>query len=161
MNNSTVGDGVCGVNGNTKMFQADQSATTCSDDPDKGGVIEGPYANAFQTKTELIGKDNSLLYQVYYDKNIFGLDDDALSQSQLTTLNTNANNETIRVRTAQGFGLDGNPSSASFFRETRVTKEVFYEKMHETLAEYGILESDTCAGGVDNCVAHLETTFEL
>ena len=37
-NDAVKGDGVCGVNGNTKIFEADQVATTCS-----GGGIEGPY----------------------------------------------------------------------------------------------------------------------
>ena len=160
---TTTGDGGCGVNGNSKMFMADQSATTCSDDPDKGGVIEGPYlGGVFHTKTELVRRDNALLYQVFFNKDIFQLEDESINQSQLTTINTNANNETIRVRTAQGFGLDGNPSYASFYRETRVTKDAFYDVLNETLATYSILSSDTCEGaGVSGCVDHLEQSFQL
>ncbi len=162
VDDTTTGDGVCGVNGNTKMFMADQSATTCSDDPDKGGIIEGPYMGVFNTKTELVGKDNALLYQVFFNKDVFQLDDDSINQSQLTTINTNAANETIRVRTAQGYGLDGNPQYASFYRETRVTKEAFYTMFNETLANYAIQSSDTCDGaGYEGCVAHLEESFEL
>ena len=150
------------MNGNTKMFMADQSATTCSDDPEKGGVIEGPYLGVFHTKTELVGRDNALLYQVFLNKDIFQLDEESINQSQLTTINTNAANETIRVRTAQGFGMDGNPAYASFYRETRVTKEAFYTIFNDTLAAYGIQPSDTCEGaGFGGCFAHLEQSFEL
>lgn len=162
IDNTTVGDGICGENGNTKLFEADQSATTCSDEPGRGGVIEGPYAGAFKTKTELIGRDNALLYQVYTDKDVFQLEEDGLWQSQLTTINTNLFNETLRVRTAQGFGFDGEPSYASFYREKRVSKDYFYAMLNETLIEYSIQESDTCDGaGMDGCISHLEQSFEL
>ena len=60
---SVVGAGVCGRNGNTKIFEADQAATTC--DPARPGAIEGPYGSLTQTYTTLVGEDNSLLYQVY------------------------------------------------------------------------------------------------
>lgn len=162
IDNSTVGVGACGVNGNSKTFFADQAATTCSDDPDKGGTIEGPYMGVLFTKTELIGRQNALLYQVFYDKNAFGLNEDALSQSQLTTISKNALNQTIRVRTAQGFGLDGSPSYASYYREHKVTKEEFYSTFNQTLSEYSILTSDTCDGtGVAGCEEHLEQSFQM
>jgi hypothetical protein len=40
-----VGVGVCGMNGNMKVFEADQHATTCSTNPELQGDIEGPYGN--------------------------------------------------------------------------------------------------------------------
>lgn len=160
---SVTGEGTCGQNGNSKMFFADQTATTCSLDPEKGGVIEGPYMGVFKTKTELIGRQNALLYQVYLDKDAFDfLEEDVLNQSQLTTIVKNAANETIRVRNAQGFGMDGNPSYASFYRETKVTREQFYAELATTLEQYVILESDTCGGtGIDGCQLHLEQSFSI
>merc|ERR1719343_596280 len=62
---SPVGVGVCGANGNMKVFEADQSATTCSTNPELKGDIEGPYGSLQYTYTELVGKNNSLLYQVF------------------------------------------------------------------------------------------------
>lgn len=79
----TVGKGVCGVNGNTKVFQADQEATTCTVD----GSISGPYPPFFQTKTELVGANNALLYQVILPKGDYGpylkVSEDRVFQSQL------------------------------------------------------------------------------
>lgn len=162
VDNTVAGAGVCGTNGNTRMFEADQSATTCSNVPGEGGTIEGPYAGgAFYTKTTLVGEENALLYQVFYNPVIFGLSsDDVLNQSQLTTIVTNAQGQTTRVRTAQGFGLDGSPTYASFYRETKVTKEKFYEEFKTTLASFNILESDTCEGaGFAGCESHFEESF--
>jgi len=161
---STEGEGICGVNGNTKVFSADQTATTCSTVPGQGGTIEGPYAGVFKTKTELVGKDNALLYQVFYDKDAFELEEDKLLQSQLTTISTNMMNETVRVRTAQSFSFDGNPAQASFYREKIVTKEEFYSRLIDTLADYSILHDDTCSNfglGYDGCVTHLEESFQM
>jgi len=57
-----VGSGTCGVNGNTKLFEADQSGSSCD------GSIAGPYGEApfnVDTFTTLVGKENAVLYQVY------------------------------------------------------------------------------------------------
>ena len=53
-----VGAGACGVNGNEKIFLADQSATDCV------GGLAGPFqfgAFTVHTETQLIG-DDSVLY---------------------------------------------------------------------------------------------------
>lgn len=169
-NDLVVGAGTCGVNGNTKVFEADQSATTCSTNPESGGDINGPFAEIFDTTTELIGDDNALLYQVY----LFG----ALFQSQLTTLTVDEDTNTIRrTRSAQSFA-NGVPGSMSFFREYKVDKETFYAEMEAIIAEYNILESDTCTwvdnptfdppiidsgleAGIGGCMGHLEESFSL
>ena len=51
-----VGDGVCGVNGNTKVFMADQSATTCSENKEVDGDNYGLYEGILPTTTELVKK---------------------------------------------------------------------------------------------------------
>lgn len=63
-----TGDGACGINGQMKLFEADQVAATCSNNPLAGGDIEGPYGSLSYTTTELIGRNNSLLYQVWMTK---------------------------------------------------------------------------------------------
>ena len=169
---SPVGVGVCGVNGNMKIFEADQSATTCSTNPELKGDIEGPYGSMQYTYTELVGKNNSLLYQVwmtkaslnYYEgailKNAYGrctggpyvfdcgYTEDRLMQSQLTTLTQLPDGTWLRTRTAQGFdafGAVGAPTYASYYRERKVSKEVFWAEFNATKASYNILESDECA----------------
>ena len=52
--NATQGEGVCGVNGNIKVFEADQEATTC--DTKEPGAIEGPYGSLSYTYSTMIGK---------------------------------------------------------------------------------------------------------
>jgi len=169
-NNSTQGVGICGLNGNTKIFSADQQATTCSTNPAQGGAIEAPYAEVFETTTELIGADNALLYQVFLSG--------ALFQSQLTTLTVDGETGQVRrTRSAQSFA-SGVPSSMSFYRERKVDEVTFYEEMEATIEEYNILESDTCAWrdnpafappiigtglepGIGGCIAHLGESFEL
>lgn len=159
-----TGEGECGVNGNSRIFFADQTARVGID---SDGSISGPYLDVFETYTELIGQDNALLYQVY----LFG----ELFQSQLTTLSTDANTgQSRRTRSAQSF-QGGLPTSVSFFRERKVSREEFYQTLRDTLEEYNILPSDTCAwmdgatGGIvetmyepgfDGCMEHLETSFE-
>ena len=116
---SKVGRGRCGEHGNSKIFMADQTATTCSDNPELGGDIEGPYQGIFKTKTELIGRDNALLYQVYINKDMFThLTEDQLYQSQLTTLTEDSEGNLFRTRTAQGFPFGGSVASnyASYYR---------------------------------------------
>lgn len=163
---------MCGVNGNTKIFEADQSATTCSNNPALGGDISGPFQGIFDTYTELIGdlENNALLYQVY----LFG----QLFQSQLTTLTVDAETgQTRRTRSAQGFA-NGLPIYLSFYRERKVNETTFYNEMQDTIDEYNILESDTCTWvdnpsfvppvigtdlppGIEGCRVHLEESFAL
>lgn len=163
------GEGKCGKNGNSKLFAADQKATTCNTNPEKEGDISGPFAGVFNTTTELIGAKNALLYQVYIMGNLF--------QSQLTTLTRDAAGLVHRTRSAQGFA-GGLPINLSFYRERKVDREEFYESMNKTLIEYGILKSDTCTWidnpaqnpplidtglepGITGCEMHLEESFDL
>ena len=56
-----TGNGTCGVNGNSKRFEADQSGESCD------GSIAGPFGTPpFQvdTVTTLVGNDNAVLYQI-------------------------------------------------------------------------------------------------
>ena len=169
-NPAVQGVGACGVNGTTKIFSADQNATACSTNPELAGDIAGPFADVFDTTTELVGADNALLYQVF----LFG----QLFQSQLTTLSTvPETGEERRTRTAQSF-RGGVPSNASFYRERKVTKEEFYAEMAATMTDYNVLESDVCAwvdnpsfnppvigtglpAGLAGCMQHLEESFAL
>ena len=127
--NFTVGNGACGVNGNEKVFSADQTAVNCE------GGLAGPYV-AFgiemTTETTLIG-DDTVLYQVR-------MEDGSLIQNQYTTLPGNG----TRVRTAQGFFM-GQPTYLSYYRENKVTQEEFFQALSDTRIEYNILEQDECA----------------
>ena len=163
---SVVGDGTCGTNGNTKVFAADQVATTCSD-----GGIEGPY-QGLSTYTQLVGADNALLYQVFFPS----ATEDRLYQSQLTTITENPlTGQMYRTRTAQGFDvftMPGESTFASYYRERKVNSSDFYLELNKTIAEYNILPSDLCqwdsfgknvsiTGSLDNCIVHLEESFKL
>jgi hypothetical protein len=131
-----IGNGTCGVNGNTKLFEAEQKPTTCSNNPELAGDIEGPYGSLSYTYTQLVGNnDNALLYQVYltssalnwyvftnspeYCPAVFigvnvtnmmecGFTEDRLMQSQLTTLTTEKTftGQTIQRRTRTAQGFD-------------------------------------------------------
>ncbi|KJF94079.1 hypothetical protein [Photobacterium angustum] len=123
-----VGSGICGDNGNEKVFSADQSASDCD------GNLSGPFeafGMTLSTTTTLIG-DDTVLYQVR-------LPDGSFTQNQLTTLPPND----TRVRTAQGFFM-GASTYASYYRERKVTKEEFVQLLEETRQEYNILELDYC-----------------
>ena len=157
-----VGDGTCGVNGNSLVFFADQAATTCAN-----GVVEGTVGGVF-TRTQLVGDDNALLYQVFFPDFLGG----GLVQSQLTTLT--GVDDAIRTRTAQSFApFIQVARSASFYRERRVSEEEFYTALNETITDYNILESDLCfrngfgrepvdgyMPGYGQCVDHLQQSFE-
>lgn len=162
--NDVIGQGTCGANGNAKVFSADQVAA----DDDTDGSISGPYLGIFETTTELIGRDNALLYQVYLGDDLF--------QSQLTTITVDgATGDTRRTRSAQSYQA-GVPRAMSFYRERKVSKAEFYEALEQALEEYNLLESDTCAWmdssagfglvnteytpGFGGCVEHLEQSFE-
>ena len=151
-----IGGGTCGVNGNTKLFEADQSSTTCD-----GGNIEGLYAGMFPTKTTLIG-DSALLYQVWYNE--------ALVQSQLTTFTKSPSGQMHRTRSAQGFDpMTQQSNSMSYYRERKVSKDVFYAEFIHATTAYNIRVEDLCkadpnsteVGSLENCIDHLENSFLL
>jgi len=161
--NATIGEGVCGVNGNTKIFSADQQVTVCTEESLKG-TIDGLYFGMFPTKTTLIGDDNALLYQVF-------MQDGSLVQSQLTTITENSNKELFRTRSAQGF-YGGVSNSVSYYRERKVTEEEFFKELESSIADYNILTGDLCnwdagnnpvpgGGSLQACKDHLNESFEL
>jgi len=178
-------DGTCGRNGNTKLFFADQKVTNCTNPPD--GSIEGPFAGIFTTKTNLIGDNNAVLYQVYLDKDSLGPgfpSSDCLFQSQLTTITRSSDGgQVYRTRSAQGFecfdpATYGQPTSVSYYRERKVDEEEFISTMEATLAEFNVTVGDTCAWendaannavpsayynnpGIEACLVHLNESFEL
>ena len=142
-----IGDGTCGVNGNEKVFSADQTAVDCR------GNLAGPflaYGMEMSTETTLIG-DDTVLYQVR-------MPDGSLMQNQLTSL---PGNDT-RVRTAQGFYM-GNATYASYYRERRVSQMEFFWLLAQARQDYNILEADYC--GYDSSGQATEKTcdehFEL
>mmetsp|Transcript_31693 Transcript_31693/g.67109 ORF Transcript_31693/g.67109 Transcript_31693/m.67109 type:complete len:328 (+) Transcript_31693:29-1012(+) len=169
---STSGNGICGINGNSKIFFADQSADGASCDGSIGGSTD-PFANnnkdkaMFDKTTTLVGRGNAVLYQVYYQGKLF--------QNQITTLSGKGR----RTRSAHQFapfpGVPNPevPTACSFYRERRVSREEFYDALESTLGEYRVLDEDACSwsgegkflpevvGGLDACRAHLEESFEL
>lgn len=172
-----IGSGTCGVNGNTKIFEADQEATECGND----GNISGPYGSGMfitDTYTTLVGQDNAVLYQVYVP--LFGESEPRLLQSQLTTITKSPSGEIRRTRSAQGFnafsndGTQHTTNSMSYYRERKVTKEEFYAEFAKDQTAYNILDSDLCKwdsngadvlgggnGSIDACIAHLEESFSI
>jgi hypothetical protein len=130
-----VGDGECGVNGNEKLFSADQQASNC-----EGGLagpfVQGPYT--LHTETQVLG-DDAVVYQVRL------FPGGPLLQNQLTSLP----GDDTRVRTAQGFNPflpEGLPtwSYASFYRERKVSRDEFYATLDATRDAYSIREEDHC-----------------
>lgn len=184
-------NGKCGENGSTKLFQADQSATTCSTNPAYGGTIEGPYERIYETKTQLVGQDDAVLYQVILPAEaipagVFGNTVplpvvDCTLQSQLTTLTRDLSGQVFRTRTAQGFECFNSAkfsqsTSVSYYRERKVNETVFYEALQSTLAEFNVTMGDTCTmksgstggtlptgytPGIDGCKDHLSQSFDL
>ena len=95
-----TGNGTCGVNGNSKRFEADQSGESCD------GSIAGPFGEPPQqvdTVTTLVGNDNAVLYQINlpdypppppgFDIPDFSSLSGNLFQSQLTTLSGSEENK--------------------------------------------------------------------
>lgn len=128
------------------------------------------------TKTELVGKDNALLHQVFSPGAIVDKEEDVLLQSQLTTITQGPNDQIYRTRTAQSFdafAFVGLPTSASYHRERKVSKEDFYEALESTIETYKIREADLCAwdsnnnavpeviGSLEACKEHFEHAFNL
>jgi hypothetical protein len=173
------GDGECGTNGNTKIFMADQSATTCSTNEELAGDIEGPFIQgsfSLPTKTQLVGQDNALLYQVFIPGAIVGAEEDRLLQSQLTTITESPDGQIYRTRTAQGFDAFVNvgvTTSVSYYRERKVNKTEFYIALESAIVQYNINTDDLCKwdsssnaianviGSFDTCKDHLEQSFAL
>jgi len=167
-NSDTVGNGNCGVNGNTKIFEADQSVAVCNSES-RDGAIEGLFGGFFETKTELIGNKNALLYQVSYPAFAGG----SLFQSQLTTLTENPETgDQYRTRSAQGFGQTGISSYSSYYRERKVTETEFFEELRKFIIQYNILDDDLCkwdgqgfevieSGSIQTCIDHLNQSFDL
>ena len=151
-NNATAKNstGRCGVNGQEKIFQADQSAVDCL------GNLAGPYGSGLSlsnTYTTLVGS-NAILYQVYtpdyaaLGNPTYAPFSNKLIQSQLTTLPGNGiPGNGIRVRTAQGFSLiTGLPDSVSYYREYRLNSEVeWLAKLNQIRAGANIAQADMCA----------------
>jgi len=146
-----IGNGTCGDNGNEKVFDAAQSASDCD------GSLSGPYeafGMVMDTQTTIIS-DDTVLYQVR-------LEDGSLTQNQLTSLPTENN----RIRTAQGIFMS-NPTYASFYRETKVSEEEFYQQLEQARSDYNILLEDNCAwdsSGVAtgiSCEQHFDTETPL
>ena len=167
-----------------KVFEADQTATTCSLNPELKGDIEGPFGSLTYTYTQLVGNENALLYQVWLPKGTIGNTDDRLLQSQLTTITKVTDSSTgatvvHRTRTAQGFNgfaNIGTTSYASYYREQQVSQTEFWTQFNAAKTAYNILDSDTCAWknsdtgstvstgytpGVAACMTHLEESFTL
>lgn len=130
---SVVGEGTCGANGNEKIFSADQEASDCN------GNLAGPYtmgAFTLETTTTIMG-DDTVVYAVKLPEQFGG----KFNQNQLTTLPGNG----VRVRTAQGFDFDEQPSFASFYREVKMDKADWLAKLAEVRAGVNVLASDECA----------------
>lgn len=158
-NDGVTGNGTCGTNGNTKLFEADQTGSSCD------GSIEGPFAGVFDTKTTLVGDGDAVLYQVRYQG--------ALFQNQITTLSGDGR----RTRSAHQFAPFGPtpsvPDSCSFYRERRVDATEFYDALEATIGEYAVLDEDVCSrdmqgapvegvvGGMAACRAFLEESFNM
>lgn len=152
---------MCGVNGNSLVFSADQSG--CSNDGSISGSFVFPGGITIDTTTELVGAENALLYQVF--GNGF------LTQSQLTTIH--GLNQDKRTRTAQQFSFGtSEPRGTSYYRERNVSKEEFYAALAATITQYNILDADLCtkdgfanraeiypSGGFETCRQHLEQSF--
>lgn len=150
-NSDVVGTGACGVNGQEKVFAADQCASDCD------GNLAGPYVQAgfsLDTFTSLVGGFNdAVLYQVRAPAFLGG----GLIQNQITTLPRPGK----RIRTAHSLDfITGEINAASFYRETRVTEAEFNAALAATRTEYTIQPVDNCAwinnltpSGVD-CATH-------
>ena len=128
------------------------------------------------TKTELVGRDNALLYQVFIPGAMLGKEKDILLQSQLTTITESPSGQVYRTRTAQSFDAFvkvGETTSASYYRERKVDKDEFYATLDDTIVEYNIRNEDLCVWDSNNnaianvtgsfgaCEDHLEQSFTL
>ena len=132
---SVSGAGECGVNGNERIFSADQSASDCD------GNLAGPYVTfglTVDTTTTVLGDDT-----VVYSVKLPGDSGGAFKQNKLTTLPGNG----VRVCTAQGFSFGAEqPEYASYYREYKLANRTeWLAKLAEVRAANGILDSDHCA----------------
>ena len=114
---STEGDGVCGINGNEKVFGADQEASDCEGNlagpytqggftldttttvrsPRQSNCAEGDHAHLTPSPRAQVLGDDTVIYSVKIPDSMGG----GINQNQLTTLPGNG----VRVRTAQGFSF--------------------------------------------------------
>lgn len=149
-----VGEGICGVNGNEKVFEADQNAVDCD------GNLAGPFGeppNSFDTETTVtLGQSDTVLYQVRLPEAAGG----GLFQNQLTTVGADG----TRVRTAQGLiPGTGRATSVSFFRERRVSKQEWMRQLADARVRFNVLENDYCGWDIANqrtsktCAEHFAT----
>ena len=115
------------------------------------------------------------MYQIFVPS--FAGGEDVLLQSQLTTMTRNpADGQLYRTRTAQGFDAFVNvglSTSASYYRERKVTKDEFYAALESAIVEYNVTDDDLCIwdnngnnvpgaiGSLETCEAHLEESFAL
>ena len=107
---------------------------------------------------------------------MLGKEEDVLLQSQLTTITKSPQGQVYRTRTAQSFDAFvsvGLSTSASYYRERKVSEEEFYAALESTVADYNINEDDLCfwdsnnnaipgvIGSLEACKEHLEESFSL
>jgi len=146
-NNSTLGDGECGVNGNEKIFQADQAASDCD------GNLAGPFdfgGVVLDTTTTVLG-DDTAIYKVTLPPDFGG----GFQQNQLTTLPGNG----VRVRTAQTFDLNQLPEAVSFFREFKQANvSEWLDKLADVRLSLNILPSDHCGWDAVNEPSNISCT---
>ena len=131
---------------------------------------------ALPTKTELIGQNNAILFQVFIPGFVFGKEEDILFLSQVTTITEGFDGQIFRTRIAQSFDTFANfgvITSLAYYRERKVEKDEFYSSLEKTIAEYNIREEDLCSwdnsgvaidgikGSLKACKAHLEESFTL
>ena len=130
-----VGDGVCGDNGNAKVFMADQSATTCSENKEVDGDNYGLYEGILPTTTELV-KKNALIYQVFLPGYMFGEgQEDRLYQSQLNTIKRSLLGKFHCTQTAHSFDVQKAFTSqyASYDCKSTVNKTEFMRSLRKPL----------------------------
>lgn len=130
---TVVGGGTCGVNGNERVFEADQTAVDCAGNMQGNGTFgDVPF-----TSTTTVLTDDAVLYRVTSG----GL----LLQNQLTTTFPGG----ARVRNAQSFlpSPSGDPAlmSASFYREARVRRRAWEGALAAARAAAGVRAQDYCA----------------
>eukprot|EP00171_Calliarthron_tuberculosum_P021335 IDg21335t1 len=135
---NVVGTGKCGVNGNERVFNTDQIAADCS------GNVAGSFRSgnvSFDTKTTVaLGGSDTVLYQVRLSQDAPSAAGE-LFQNQLTTVGADG----TRVRSAHALlPGTGTARALSFFREERVTEDVWRRRLAEVRAQFNVLASDYC-----------------
>lgn len=154
-----VGPGTCGVNGNEKVFEADQSASDCA------GNLAGPFAfggTTLDTETTVtIGSSDTVIYQVRLPASPGAAPRTGqLLQNQITTVGPDG----TRLRSAQDIGPGtGRGRGLSFFREERVSEEAWQARLAEVRRKFSVLPADYCGWDILNlktsktCEEHFAT----